>query len=459
MGFKPIFEEEIIFFKEQTGINLPSGCWRNGSKIYLDFTQEKPLYQFKVEDKRIRITKDNSKGYKQGKKIIELPKQIKLDELIDIHAPTLEEKFNHSVNCMVEMMLNYPTYYYIVSHSGGKDSDLTYEVWKSALEIVKERDIKLFNNLQWIINFANTSNDTADTYKKIKKLPKDKLKILNPKIGWRKWIVDIKNYFIPSAMVRNCCSEYKEGQITKAYDTDRETISVIGVRCSESSKRSEYEMVMDHDWAVNHFGSANMPKKWIKFAPIIDWKDEDVWMYLLLHNIEFNRQYRLGFNRCGCLICPYQSDYVDLITEKYYPLQWKWWEETLRKNYDIWHVKDRLKWSWEEYKNGKWKAGTSKIQELIKMSPTKERIKEVAELQGISENMAAKYFNKKCKCGKSMNPTELAMFYKLNGRYEDLVEDNRDLLCKKCLCKESGMKQKEYTAKAIEFRDGGCNLF
>ena len=43
MGFKPIFEEERQFFLKQTGIEIPTDCWRNSSKIYLDFTQDKPL--------------------------------------------------------------------------------------------------------------------------------------------------------------------------------------------------------------------------------------------------------------------------------------------------------------------------------------------------------------------------------------------------------------------------------
>jgi phosphoadenosine phosphosulfate reductase len=459
MGFKPIFEEERQFFKEKTGIELPTDCWRSGSKIYLDYTQEKPYLQFKVENKQIVITKDNRNGYKKNNKMYELPEQIKLQELIDSNKDNIKRKYDISVKNIIDIILKYPNHFYIVSHSGGKDSDLTYEAWNEALDFIKENHVDIFNNLDWVINFANTSNDTADTYKKIKKLPKEKLNILNPKMGWRKWIVEVKNYFIPSVMVRNCCAEYKEGQISKEYDQNRETISVIGVRSSESSKRSEYEMIMDYDWRINHFNSNTIPVKWINFAPIIDWKDEEVWLYLLMKDIDFNRQYRLGFNRCGCLICPYQSDYVDLITEKYYPLQWKWWEETLRKNYDIWHVKDRLKWTFEEWKNGKWKAGTSKIQELIQSSPTPEKIKEVAELQSISENMAAKYFNKKCKCGKSMNPMEIAMYYKTFGRHEDIQDDNRKLLCKKCFCEEMGMKQKEYTKKAIAFKDGGCNLF
>ena len=69
MGFKPIFEEERQFFLKQTGIELPTDCWRNTSKIYLDFTQDKPFIQFKVENNKINITKDNRNGYKDKNKI------------------------------------------------------------------------------------------------------------------------------------------------------------------------------------------------------------------------------------------------------------------------------------------------------------------------------------------------------------------------------------------------------
>lgn len=69
MGFKPIFEEERQFFLKQTGVDLPSECWRNSSKIFLDCTQNKPLIQFKVENGKINITKDNRNGFKNKDKI------------------------------------------------------------------------------------------------------------------------------------------------------------------------------------------------------------------------------------------------------------------------------------------------------------------------------------------------------------------------------------------------------
>ena len=77
MGFKPIFEEERLFLLDKTGIDLPTDCWRNSSKIYLDFTQPAPYVQFKVENGEINIVKDNRNGYKKSNKMNFLFNQLK----------------------------------------------------------------------------------------------------------------------------------------------------------------------------------------------------------------------------------------------------------------------------------------------------------------------------------------------------------------------------------------------
>lgn len=117
-----------------------------------------------------------------------------------------------------------------------------------------------------------------------------------------------------------------------------------------------------------------------------------------------------------------------------------------------------MKWTIDEWKSGKWKEGTSKEYDIINRKATPERIKELSDLKGISEEMAIKYFNKKCKCGKKMNPGELAMFYKTYGRYEREVDD-RELLCKKCFCEDQNITKKEYNTMYINFTNNGCNLF
>lgn len=384
-------------------------------------------------------------------------KQKKIKELIDIYDNKLTNLKNNSISHIVEYILQNPKHKYIISHSGGKDSTVIYDIWEKALKILKSKHTKIFHQLEWIISFSNTSNDTADTYKYIKtQLRKDKLNILNPKVGFYQWVIKVKNYFTPSVMVRNCCSTYKEGQINKAYNKNRETTMVIGVRKYESTARSQYDYIMNNDFRKKIHKISNLPEKWINFAPIVEWHDEEVWLYILKEGLKYNKQYDLGFNRCGCLICPFQSDYVDLIIQKYYPKQWDRWLKILEKNYELYAVKKRLKWSLEEWQQGRWKRATSKEQVLIQSKPTKEKIKELAEIKGISIELAEKYFKKKCnKCSKKLNPTEIAMNLKVYGRGMDVDK----MQCKKCFCEQNDINKDQYKQMSIEFLEGGCELF
>lgn len=452
MGFKPIFEEERHFFLKQTGIELPTECWRNSSKIFLDCTQNKPLIQFKVENGKINITKDNRNGFKNKDKIQSLAEQKKWTTLIAKYSNHLDEMYEEAIQNTVNFLNSHREYFYLVSFSGGKDSLVLYKVWEEALSRINFEP-------NWLVNFANTSNDTADTYKYVKKtIPKDKLNTLNPEIGFYNWLKDVKNYFLPNTRVRNCCSTYKEGQINKAYDNDRLTVNVIGVRKYESTKRADYEMVMDYEWRKEHFNNSNVPKAWINFSPIINMKDEEIWLLILKKGWDFNRMYRLGFHRIGCLICPYQQDYVDLLIQEYYPKAWERWITILHKNYDITCVSQNLKWTFDEWSSGRWKRALSKEYYIIGNKPTKERVKELSELKGISEEMAEKYFQKVCSCGKKCSPTEIAMFYKTQGRFEG-KEDNRTVLCQKCLCELMGWEKDKYRQMATDYRDDGCQLF
>ena len=452
MGFKPIFEEERAYLRDKTGIDLPTDCWRNSSKIYLDFTQPAPYIQFKVADGEINIVNNNVDGYKRGNKMLFLPHQKKIPDLIAEYGAEIERKFQKAVNDTVDFVNTHQDYRYSVSFSGGKDSLVIWQVWQAALPYFeKEPD--------WFVVFCNTTNDTHDTYRYLKEtIPADRLQVLNPEIGFHTWLKDVKHYLIPNKRMRNCCSTYKEGQMYKTYDNDIPTINITGVRKHESVKRQGYERVMDYKWRKEHFGSSTLPKNWINLAPIVDFTDEEIWLLILMKEWRFNPIYKYGFHRAGCLVCCFQSDYVDLLTSHYYPKAWKRWQDILEKHYEMYDIKTRLKWSLTEWRDGQWKQALSKDHLLASKAPTAENIHALAELKGISDEMAEKYFRKVCSCGKKCTPTEVAMFYKTQGRMEG-EEDNRTVLCQKCLCEQNGWTKQEYMDKANEFRDGGCNLF
>lgn len=444
---KPIFSEEKEFLEWKLGINLQENCWRDGSKLYLNHFDNKPFLTFKVDLLNYDI---NIKKYEEP-----VHKNYTLEEEYNLIKDILEDKVKESIRKTKEYILNNLECKRFVSISGGKDSDVMKNIVDLSVEELNREGYSIDYNL---IAF-NTSNDTAQTYLHLKQHHgMNKENIISPEIGFYQWIKEKKNYFTPSRFVRNCCSTYKEGQLSSIMGKDENTLTFLGMRCLESQKRSHY------DWDLNKSqvasgGKLNVPNNWKRFLPIVKWTDAEVWLYILNRNLTYNKMYNLGFNRIGCLICPYESDYVELLIKYNYPKAWSKWVDILKKGYEIYAVEKRLKWELLEWcEGGRWKSATSKESELTTKKATPERVKELAELKGISENLARKYFKKECKCGKKLNPTEVAMFLKLTGRYE-YVEDNRTYLCKKCLSELLGISTKEYKEKTIEFFNEGCELF
>lgn len=470
---KPIFEEEKKFIEERTGLKLPDNCWRDGKTIYLNCDKDTRILTFTIEHKKIKVKKS------MIDKVLSEYENKTWEQEIEENKERLDKLESTSIKNTVECMNKYPNHNWRISDSSGKDSAICMKICQKAMEQINKYD--------YDIDFFNTTNDTADTYRTIKQnimntvmfqlngqdVTEEKINKLynesyakwvhNPEMGWYQWLKEVKHYYLPSVMVRNCCSTYKEGKLKEVLDKKRDYVLFLGMRKYESTKRSYYdwylnEAVLKREKETNK-KIMNVPLNWIRFLPIVEWQDEDIWMYMLREGIDFNPMYKKGFGRVGCLLCPFSGDYNDLLIEYYYPLQWDRWAGIVEKNYDLYSVETRLKWTKEEYiQEGKWKQSTSKIQEYITKKPTPERIKIVAELLGASEEIAEKYFKQKCKCDKKLNPDEVAMFLKLYGRYEGEV-DERVYLCKDCLCEELGLTKDEYAEKVREFRDSGCNLF
>ena len=437
---KPIFKQEKEFLEKHLGIEIPEYSWRKGSKIYINHFDKKPYITFKVDlmNETIDLKKINDKTI-----------SLSYKEEYDLMKEDIEKREKDSLENTKKMLLHFKdTHKLFVSVSGGKDSELMkYIVDKS----IKELGIDIPYNL---IAF-NTTNETAETYRFLKghyRMTKEN--IISPKKGWYKWLKEDKNYFIPTIFVRNCCSTYKEGQLKKVMNKDELTCTFLGMRRQESNKRSHYSWDLNKS-QLEAGKKLNVPTNWERMLPIVEWSDAEVWLYILHNNLEFNDMYKYGFHRVGCLICPYCNEYEDLLIRTYFPRHWQNWIKILEKNYEIKNVRKRLKWSFEEYsKGGKWKTGISKEQEIISKKATPERIKELAELKDINEDIAKEYFHKTCnECSKNLNPTEVALNLKIRG---DNIEK---YYCKKHLGNLLNLTGKELTEMTVNFMDQDCKLF
>lgn len=446
---KIIFEEERVFLETRFGIDIPTDCWRNGAKIYLDCTCDKPIYTFKVEDKQIKLTKDNSKHFIDYK-------QKKVSDLLVEFSSRLKELEDLSVNFLINYLTNHNDYEkVIVAHSTGKDSIVSLHMFTMALNKIKEENPKLFNkiNALWITNFANTTNDTGYTYRFAKSL--DRVNIMNPEKGLIPWLREDKKYRHPTVMMRTCCEKYKEGQLIKHFDTTKKILMITGVRKYESLKRSNYEYIMNHNERLRiHNNKDSLPELWDNIAPIVEWKDYEIWLYIMYKNLKFNYMYRLGFHRIGCLNCPYQQDYIDVLTGYYFAKSKKRWDDMLRESYNVNNVGKQLKWTEEEYVDfGKWKTGTGFEHYITSLKMTPERVNELAKRKGCSEDIARKFWDRECSCcGKRLNPSEVSMSLKFVGR-------DAKKMCKSCLCKHLDITKAQYKEKQVELYNGDCTLF
>ena len=84
---------------------------------------------------------------------------------------------------------------------------------------------------------------------------------------------------------RFCCSYLKEDS--------RGAVKAIGVRREESAKRRSYKV-------------AGYDRKCIRFYPIIDWLEWEVWQYIEDNGLHVNPCYDFG-TRVGCMVCPFSS--------------------------------------------------------------------------------------------------------------------------------------------------------
>ena len=188
-----------------------------------------------------------------------------------------------------------------VSFSGGKDSTVTSDLVINAL-----------NNEMIIHIYGDTTLEYPETGVYLEEFRKihPRTPMLIAKNKDQDFNELCKVIGPPSRMMRWCCTIFKTGSITRKIDsTFKNKIKVLtfqGLRRNESIARSKYD---------RESNGAKITKQQT-VAPIIDWLDFDVWLYILTRNIPFNNAYKKGFSRVGCWCCPnnsYWSEYLSNI--------------------------------------------------------------------------------------------------------------------------------------------------
>jgi 3'-phosphoadenosine 5'-phosphosulfate sulfotransferase (PAPS reductase)/FAD synthetase/ferredoxin len=196
---------------------------------------------------------------------------------------------------------------FIASFSGGKDSQVvldlcTRAIPPSAFEVI----------------YSDTGYELPTSltlYEEVKNFYKNKFPEL--KFSTARNHEAVLNYWdkigTPSDTHRWCCSVMKTAPLYRMLKIDgtnkqARVLTFDGVRTEESTYRSDYERIgrgVKHNTVINA-------------SPILNWTTTEVFLYLFRHNFPINSSYRQGMTRVGCLICPFSSEWNDMISHTCY---------------------------------------------------------------------------------------------------------------------------------------------
>lgn len=184
---------------------------------------------------------------------------------------------------------------YFLGFSGGKDSQAVYHLCKLA-------------GVRFEAYYSVTGIDTPETINFIRNNYPN-VEFIHHKQNFFQ-LVEEKG--LPTVMRRYCCERLKEhfgaGQCV-----------LTGVRAEESKKRSSYAAIevfsrrkehqnkqrkRDEDWLTREEHQCIKGQDKIMIRPILDWKTEDVFQFLMMVGAKVNPTYA-KHRRVGCMFCPF----------------------------------------------------------------------------------------------------------------------------------------------------------
>lgn len=205
------------------------------------------------------------------------------------------------------LALKYQDYGFHLAFSGGKDSQVIYELCKMAG--VKFRPVMRITTL-----------DPPELMRFIRKNYPDVV-FERSKINFYKLIV--KKKCLPTRRIRYCCQYLKES-------SGAGTVTILGIRKQESSirgRRNELELSnRKYSNTLDQFtiDTENKVvciegKDKIMLSPIIHWSSYDVWQFIWSKHIEYCELYDKGYTRIGCMFCPMSPTRAKMLDRKRYP--------------------------------------------------------------------------------------------------------------------------------------------
>ena len=319
-SFRPVFRPEIKYLEEYFQIDLSATLkefetWVSPStKVY--FVNGKPV---------LKLTGPGKKGKKLSYKLISSdsaqftnrPIEIMVSAIREANSKYLRFIQYEAESFIKEIAKKYKSRTAFVSFSGGKDSS-----------VVSHLVMNAFGRSDVLHVFADTTIEAPDTYVYIEAFKKTHP--LTPVVTCKSslnFLEVAKDIGAPSRILRWCCTTHKTnplGKIVAVLNPSAGVLAFDGVRKCESNRRANYLRV-----SSNH-----KVGKEILASPILEWSDVQLWIYILAHRLTLNIAYEKGFRRVGCLYCPFNSTWSELLIRHYYPEKYSAWTSLLYQHAD-----------------------------------------------------------------------------------------------------------------------------
>jgi phosphoadenosine phosphosulfate reductase len=335
-----MFEEECKFLEKTASMKLPSKSWKDGLWMRhktIWFNGER-LFRLSANGKPTII-----KEYAYRDNLNSLGHNITPEILYKANKSTLDELEKEAILFISEIVKSYPKRETVVSFSGGKDSTVISYLVRKALETDKVLHI-----------FANTTIENPDTYNYIERFFRINIDIPFRKNSSNHTFIEMCKLIGPPSMLNAwCCSVFKASPISKLINEVKGKEGVIsfeGVRRRESCRRRNRERIYYNKKIAHQLST----------YPILEWREIEVWIFILSKRLDFNNAYKKGLPRVGCMYCPYSNAYNEYIISKKYSLSYKKWIHFLEE----FAISIKKELPSEYVSSGAWKKRVGKSEEV-----------------------------------------------------------------------------------------------
>ena len=302
---RPVFPEERLLLElllklEPLSLNDKS-VWANKNRYYID-----------GRSKVITAKQYETADLDKIRKILQEHAQDNHSRSFDKHVQDFLTANRRHLQAIIEEAhqfirgeaAKYPAENIVLSFSGGKDSTVTADIVTKAL-----------SNPSFVHIFGNTTLEFPMTLAYAERFRKNHPQaIFQVAKNQEQDFMDMCKVIGPPArMMRWCCSMFKTGPITRIISNlyrNQQILTFYGIRRYESVSRSKYNRVEKNTESVKI-------QQQTVAAPIFNWKDIDVWLYILGEKIDFNDAYRLGYDRVGCWCCPNNNKRAQFLSNIY----------------------------------------------------------------------------------------------------------------------------------------------